>query len=89
VVLVRLLPVAPFTVVNLAAGVSEVSLRDFVLGSAIGLLPGVTLATLFGDRLGAWLRRPDAAGFALLLACLALLLGAGLLLQRRIRRRGA
>ena len=87
VVLIRLFPVAPFTIVNLAAGVSEVSLRDFVLGSTIGLLPAVTLGSLFGDRLGDWLRHPDPAGLALLLACLALLLGAGLLLRRQVRRR--
>jgi uncharacterized membrane protein YdjX (TVP38/TMEM64 family) len=87
VVLIRLFPVAPFTIVNLAAGVSEVSLRDFVLGSTIGLLPAVTLGSLFGDRLGDWLRHPDPAGLALLLGCLALLLGAGLLLRRQVRRR--
>ena len=47
----------------------------------------MTLGSLFGDRLGDWLRHPDPAGLALLLACLALLLGAGLLLRRQVRRR--
>ncbi|HYH45122.1 MAG TPA: VTT domain-containing protein, partial [Thermoanaerobaculia bacterium] len=47
--LIRMVPVAPFSVVNLVAGVSEIRLRDFLAGSAIGLLPGLTLASLFGD----------------------------------------
>ena len=81
VTLLRLLPVAPFTVVNLAAGASELRLRDFVLGSMIGMLPGIALLTVFGDRLGAWLRRPDTVNLAILLSVtfavviLALVLG--------------
>ena len=82
VALIRLVPIAPFTVVNMVCGVSEIRLRDFVLGSALGLAPGITFATLFGDRLGAWLRSPSWAGLLVLLLCLALLLGGGWLLQR-------
>ena len=38
--LLRLLPIAPFSVVNLVAGASEMRLRDFLLGSLLGMLPG-------------------------------------------------
>jgi phospholipase D1/2 len=55
----RLLPVAPFTVVNLVAGASEIRARDYMLGSLFGMTPGIVLMTVFGDRLGAWLRDPD------------------------------
>jgi phospholipase D1/2 len=55
----RLLPVAPFTVVNLVAGASEIRARDYMLGSLFGMTPGVVLMAVFGDRLGAWLRDPD------------------------------
>lgn len=57
----RLLPIAPFTVVNLVAGTSEIRTRDYMLGSLFGMAPGIVLMTVFGDRLGAWLRDPDAA----------------------------
>jgi phospholipase D1/2 len=50
----RLLPIAPFTVVNLVAGASEIRTRHYLLGSLFGMAPGVVLITLFGDRLGAW-----------------------------------
>lgn len=39
-VLVRLLPVLPFTAVNYASGLSSLRLRHYVLGTAIGILPG-------------------------------------------------
>jgi uncharacterized membrane protein YdjX (TVP38/TMEM64 family) len=82
-------PVAPFSVVNLVAGVSEISLRDFLAGSAIGLLPGLAMASLLGDRLGHWLRRPDVAGLAVLLGCLALLFLLARLLEAWSRARAA
>jgi len=57
----RLLPIAPFTMVNLVAGASEIRARDYMLGSLLGMAPGIVLMTVFGDRLGAWLRDPDIA----------------------------
>ena len=36
----RLLPIAPFTVVNLVAGASEIRARDYMLGSLFGMAPG-------------------------------------------------
>jgi phospholipase D1/2 len=79
---VRMLPVAPFTVVNLVAGASGLRWRDYVLGTVLGLAPGIALMTLVGDRIGAWLRHPDAITFGLLVAAAALALVGGLLLHR-------
>jgi len=66
VVLLRMLPIAPFGLVNLAAGASELRARDFMLGSLIGMCPGIAIMTLFGDRLGVWLRHPDAINLLVL-----------------------
>ena len=72
----RLLPVAPFTVVNLVAGASEIRARDYMLGSLFGMSPGIVLMAVFGDRLGAWLRDPDMPNLAVVtgVAVAALLL---------------
>src|SRR5262249_53573854 len=43
VIITRLLPVAPFTVVNLVAGGLRVSLLRFVAGTAVGMAPGIAL----------------------------------------------
>ncbi|MGN5480121.1 TVP38/TMEM64 family protein [Cupriavidus basilensis] len=39
-VALRLVPVAPFTLVNLVVGASRIRLRDCLLGTAIGMSPG-------------------------------------------------
>ncbi|MGD9765044.1 MAG: TVP38/TMEM64 family protein [Candidatus Binatia bacterium] len=41
VVLIRLLPVAPFSVVNALAGAMGVALAAYLFGTAIGVLPGI------------------------------------------------
>ena len=41
VALLRLVPVAPFIVINLVAGLSRLKLRTFVGGSVLGMLPGM------------------------------------------------
>jgi uncharacterized membrane protein YdjX (TVP38/TMEM64 family) len=44
---VRLIPIAPFTVVNLVAGASQLRLRDCLLGTLIGMAPGTLVLTAF------------------------------------------
>ena len=51
-VLVRLLPVAPFVVVSLFAGAARVGLTAFALGTAIGMAPGLIGVTVFGSQVG-------------------------------------
>jgi phosphatidylserine/phosphatidylglycerophosphate/cardiolipin synthase-like enzyme/uncharacterized membrane protein YdjX (TVP38/TMEM64 family) len=74
VAVVRNLPVAPFTIVNMVAGASHIKLKDFLLGTALGMLPGIVAITVFTDRVVAAVKNPDwiniaaAAGIALILA---------------------
>lgn len=51
VAIIRNLPVAPFTIVNLIAGASHIRLKDYLIGTASGMLPGILAVTLFADRL--------------------------------------
>jgi phosphatidylserine/phosphatidylglycerophosphate/cardiolipin synthase-like enzyme/uncharacterized membrane protein YdjX (TVP38/TMEM64 family) len=55
---VRLVPLAPFAVVNMTAGAIRIRPLHFIVGSAIGILPGTCIATVFGDQLFAGLRDP-------------------------------
>ncbi len=87
--LLRLLPVAPFSVVNLVAGASEMKIRDFLLGSLLGMLPGLVLMTVFGDRLGAWLRRPDTGNLVILIGVTLAVVALALVLRRWSQRRRA
>lgn len=55
--LLRLSPVVPFNVLNYAFGITRVPLRDYMLASWIGMMPGtvvyVYLGTIAGDLAGA------------------------------------
>lgn len=51
VLLTRLSPVFPFNLLNYAYGVTNVSLRDYVLASWIGMLPGTVMYVYFGTAL--------------------------------------
>jgi uncharacterized membrane protein YdjX (TVP38/TMEM64 family) len=49
VLLLRLSPVFPFNILNYTLGLTRVGLRDFVLGSWIGMLPGTVLYVYIGS----------------------------------------
>ena len=49
VLLLRLSPVFPFTVLNYALGLTRVSFRDYCLGSLIGMIPGILMYVYLGS----------------------------------------
>ncbi len=51
VLLTRLSPLLPFNLLNYAFGVTQVSLKDYVMGS-IGMLPGTILYVYIGSLIG-------------------------------------
>ncbi len=80
VLYLRLIPLVPFNAFNYAAGVTALTLRDFVLGTAIGIVPGTFAYAALGgslDRLGSPLGL-TAIGLVVVLAV------AGPLLARRL-----
>ena len=48
---IRLVPFAPFVVINIAAGVAAVSWLDFAAGAAIGILPKIAVTGLAGKSI--------------------------------------
>jgi len=89
VITFRVLPIAPFSLINLIAGVSAISLRDFFIGTLIGIIPGITAIAVVADRLSESLRQPDISSFTALFAVIALF-GAGLFgLRRWLQQRDA
>lgn len=47
--IVRIVPSAPFIVVNTALGISAIRFREFMAGTALGTLPKTALVALLGD----------------------------------------
>lgn len=70
---IRLLPLAPFGIVNMMAGASEVRFRDFALGSVIGMTPGIVATVAFENRLERAIRDPGPISIALLLAVMGII----------------
>jgi uncharacterized membrane protein YdjX (TVP38/TMEM64 family) len=70
VAIIRNIPVAPFTIVNMIAGASHIKLKDFMIGTALGMLPGILAITIFADRLLHTIQNPDWIN-ALIAAALA------------------
>jgi uncharacterized membrane protein YdjX (TVP38/TMEM64 family) len=67
VIFMRLVPVAPFTVVNIIAGAVRIRAAHFFFGTLLGLLPGILTTIALGDRLLAAWRRPSPENILLLL----------------------
>ena len=78
---IRLVPLLPFGTVNYASGLTAVRARDYVLGTAIGILPGATALV----TIGAYGATPGSLPFVLAVAGLAVLAVGGLVAARRGR----
>jgi uncharacterized membrane protein YdjX (TVP38/TMEM64 family) len=76
VAIIRNIPAAPFTIVNMIAGASHIKLKDYMIGTAIGMLPGILAITIFADRLLHTIQNPGWVN-ALFAAMLALVLIGG------------
>lgn len=85
-ILIRLLPLAPFGVVNIACGASHIRLRDYLLGTLFGATPGILLTTAFAHNLiQAW-RRPSHQTMGVLLIIVLLLAAFAIALRRLFQR---
>lgn len=82
VVTLRILPVAPFSIVNAVAGASHIRTKDFVVGTVIGELPGLLSLALFIDQVTEAVRRPTPKSIGLLAAIAGIIVLSGLGLAR-------
>lgn len=89
-ILINLLPLAPFTFTNLMAGAFNMPFARYMVGSAIGIIPGLAFVTVLGGQAGRILQAEDnqdlmwALGISVIVA---LLFGTVMVLVRRYRTR--
>mgnify|MGYP003577061264 CR=1 FL=1 len=81
----RLLPVAPFTVVNVVSGAFKVPLRDYVFGSILGLAPGILVTNLFAHQFESAIRNPGIGTVLVLIALIVISVIGALWLKRRFQ----
>jgi len=76
IIAVRIIPVAPFSLINLVAGASHIRFRHFFIGTLVGEFPGLLGIAIFVDQIGEAVRHPGLGSFvALAVAALAIVLG--------------
>jgi phosphatidylserine/phosphatidylglycerophosphate/cardiolipin synthase-like enzyme/uncharacterized membrane protein YdjX (TVP38/TMEM64 family) len=80
---IRFLPVAPFVVVNLAAGAIRVRYWHFAVGTLLGMLPGALVATLLGDQIKTALHPAGGLNYWLIGGMVALAIGVAIGFRRR------
>ncbi|MDT8272052.1 MAG: VTT domain-containing protein, partial [Desulfomonilia bacterium] len=73
IVFLRVIPVAPFSIINLVAGASHIRFSDYLIGTLLGMTPGIVVITLFTDSLRKFLLDPGIWNI-LLLAVIVLVL---------------
>ncbi len=77
-IVLRLIPLVPFNVLNYVAGASAIRARDYVVGTAAGIVPG----TIAFATLGASAHDPRSPAFIAAAALAVLLIVAGALMAR-------
>ncbi|MDT8998678.1 VTT domain-containing protein [Paucibacter sp. APW11] len=86
VLLMRLVPAAPFALVNMLAGATHLRLRHMLLGTALGITPSTLALALFAEQLRAALQHPGPLAWLGLALIVLLVLGAGLAVRRWLAR---
>ncbi|MGB8635611.1 MAG: VTT domain-containing protein [Rhodanobacteraceae bacterium] len=86
VAVLRIVPVAPYSIINLMAGASHIRRRDYILGTVLGMTPGTVLAALVVDRVLAAIRQPQLANFLWLAIAVLVFASASVWLGRRMLR---
>jgi uncharacterized membrane protein YdjX (TVP38/TMEM64 family) len=84
--LVRLVPSAPFIVVNMAAGVTPMRTIDFAAGTALGIIPKIALTAFAGGAAFRALTGGGAGHILLLVIAGAAWIGMGLLAREWVRK---
>jgi uncharacterized membrane protein YdjX (TVP38/TMEM64 family) len=85
----RMMPIAPFTLVNLAAGSMGVKFSDYMFGTALGLAPGLTMMCIFGRQVRAFWNHPSITKALVGVAIIIVWIGVSVVLQRWMSRRNA
>jgi phosphatidylserine/phosphatidylglycerophosphate/cardiolipin synthase-like enzyme/uncharacterized membrane protein YdjX (TVP38/TMEM64 family) len=83
VFLLRLLPIAPYSLFNLIAGAFKVSFKGFMIGTLLGILPGLLSIILLQKSLIRFVKTQSLSSFLLLLGVLVVIFAFILLIRSR------
>jgi phospholipase D1/2 len=82
----RIVPIAPFSVINVVAGVSDIRLRDFAIGNFLGMLPGIVAIAFVAESALSLLRDPSATTVVVAVGTLIFAIGVLVAARHLLRR---
>ncbi|CAN7207975.1 TVP38/TMEM64 family protein [Caulobacter sp. LjRoot300] len=85
--IVRLVPSAPFIVVNMAAGVTPMRLLDFTAGTAVGIIPKIALTAFAGNSIVQTLKGGGQRHIVMLVVAVLVWIAAGLVARNWLKKR--
>jgi phospholipase D1/2 len=74
-------------VVNIIAGAFHISFRDYLIGTMLGMVPGIIITVTFAHHLAEAVRNPSPGGIAVLAGVAALIIATAIGLQRVFERK--
>jgi uncharacterized membrane protein YdjX (TVP38/TMEM64 family) len=82
VLILRLVPLFPFNLISVVAGVTGIAVREYVLATAVGIIPGTVAYAVLGGTI----ENPTSPAFLGALAVFVLVTLAAGAASRRLRR---
>jgi phospholipase D1/2 len=86
VTMLRLMPTAPFTLVNMIAGATKIRVVDYAVGTFLGLAPGILAMSALGGRIIEVLRNPTFIDVSIFVAIMVAWFGLSFVLQTAMTR---
>lgn len=80
-IFVRLVPLAPFTIINMIAGASHIRFRDYTVGTILGIGLNTLAFTIVIDQLEQAVQTPGIVSIGIILGVLALMVLAALIIR--------
>lgn len=84
---IRIVPVAPFSIINLVAGASHIRFRDYLVGTLLGMAPGIAGVILVTNRVKASLLSPNWETIASLIVVAGVVISGAYWLSRKLMRK--
>jgi uncharacterized membrane protein YdjX (TVP38/TMEM64 family) len=78
-----MLPLGPFALLNYVLAVTSLGLRPFLIGTGLGIAPGVIVYTALGGAV----EDPSSPAFLLSVGALVIMMVVGAVIARRVTRR--
>lgn len=85
--IVRLVPSAPFIVVNMAAGVTPMRFLDFLIGTSVGIVPKIALTAFAGNSIVQAMKGGGRQHIVMLVLAAAIWLVSGLVARKWLKTR--